>query len=286
MLGTVGIASALLNQVQSVPPLMVTLLRLAFSSPFLIGLARYTAHRPSSSRFRVGWQDLPLLMAMALAMVCCQALFFVAIPFSSVTLVVVISLCSAPLIVSLLSILLFKERLTFKVIASLMLALAGTAFLASEGGSLRFKPEYLLGAGLALGSGFGYSSFVLLSKLATRRIKASSSQIIAWAFSLGTLMLLPFTFFTGNLELDLNWQVWLIAAYMGLVPTGLAYFLVQVALQSTTATAAAIITLLEPAVAALLAWLILSEPLTLLTGLGAGLLMLSVWLLSQRKPEA
>lgn len=283
MLGTVGVASALLNRQQSLPPLMVTILRLGFSALFLLALAARTGGR---NPLKISRRNLPLFLAMGLAMVGCQSLFFIAIPLSSVTLVVVISLCSAPVLVAALSIVLFGERITLRVAASILLAIIGTGGLVlggNSGNAAIFKPEYLLGALLALASGFSYSSFMLLSKIASRRTDSNSLQAVALSFSFAALMLLPLVTVSGSWQLNLSWQVWLIAVYMGLVPTALAYYLIQLALQHTSATSAAIVTLLEPAVAALLAWGLLGENISWLTLLGMVLLIGSVLLLSRNR---
>jgi len=75
---------------------------------------------------------------------------------------------------------------------------------------------------------------------------------------------------------------------MGVVPTGLSYYLLQIGLQSASATMASVVMLLEPAVAAILAWLLLGEALTVFQFGGAALLLVSVVLLSwpTGKPES
>jgi len=282
--GTVGVTAALLNRVQQTPALTVGFLRLAVSSPFLIGLAFVATRR---NPFRLRRHEWPLLALMGLAMAGYQLFYFTAIPLSSVTLVVVVALCSAPVIVALLSIPVFGERLTIQVIGALMLALAGTGLLAFGGKSASgefFKPEYLLGALLALGAGFSYSSFAILSKLTTRRHSdITAPQAMAVAFTMGALILLPLAGVSGNLKLDLPGGVWLYAAYLGLVPTGVAYVIYMRVLRSVTATTATIITLLEPAIAAGLASLLLGETLSLNSLLGAVLLIGSVALLYSKR---
>ena len=167
------------------------------------------------------------------------------------------------------------------------MALAGTGLLAFGGKSASgefFKPEYLLGALLAVGAGFSYSSFAILSKLTTRHHNdITAPQAMAVAFTLGALILLPLAGFSGNLKLDLPGGVWLYAVYLGLVPTGVAYVLYMRALRSATATTATITTLLEPAIAAGLASLLLAETLSFNSLLGAVLLMGSVALLYSKR---
>jgi DME family drug/metabolite transporter len=136
---------------------------------------------------------------------------------------------------------------------------------------------------LALGSGGTYAGFLLLSKLATRPGGASGTQAVALAFTLAAVLLLPVAALSGTLRLDLAPVTWGIAAYMGLVPTALAYFLIQSALRAASATTASIVILLESAVAGFLAWGLLGEQIGALTVGGAALLGVSVWLLARQQ---
>jgi DME family drug/metabolite transporter len=280
--GTVGVASALLNRIETTPALTVGFLRLAFSSPFLLGLAVIVTRR---NPFQLKRREWLLVTLMGLTTACYQLCYFTAIPMSNVTLVVVIALCSSPIIVAVLSIPIFGERLTIRISGALLLALVGTGLLAFGGGQAGefFKPEYLWGALLALGAGFSYSSFAILSKLTTRHSEIGAPQAMSVAFTLGALMLLPLAWFSGNLKFDLAGGVWLWALYLGIVPTGLAYLIYMRGLRTATATAATITTLLEPAVAAFLAWLLLKETLSFSSLLGAILLIGSVALLSSKR---
>lgn len=76
---------------------------------------------------------------------------------------------------------------------------------------------------------------------------------------------------------------WLLLLYLGVVPTALAYALFLLGMRHIAATAASIVTLLEPLVAAGLAWLLLGERLGPLGLLGATLLLGAVALLSTGK---
>lgn len=284
--GTVGVSGGLLQRVETTPSLTVGFLRMAFSAVFLLGLAWITTGRTPFALLSLSRREWNLFGLMGLAMASYQLFYFAAIPLSSVTLVVVVALCSSPLLVALLSIPVFKERLTGRVLAALMLALGGTGLLAfggdgSNGGEF-FKLDYLLGAVLALGAGLSYSCFAIISKLATRHSEQGPIQTVAVAFTLSALILLPAAGLSGNLRLNLAWQVWGLTAYLGLIPTGLAYIVFLRGLKRASATAAAIVTLLEPAVAAFLAWLLLGESLTLLSLGGALLLLGSVSLLMRR----
>ena len=280
--GTVGVSSALLNRVETTPPLMIAFLRLGFSSPFLLGLAWFTTRR---NPFRLSGREWVYYGAMGLAMACYQVTYFFAIPMAGVTLVVVLALCSSPLMVALLSIPVFNERLTGPTILALVLGISGTVLLAlggnSSGGE---KPQFLLGAFLALVTGLAYSILVIFSKLATRRkeMERGPVQPVAVAFTLAAILLLGVALTTGSFKLDMAPGVWLIGAYLGLVPTGVAYVIFFKGIAGASATAATITTMLEPSVAAVLAWLLLQEQLSLVSLLGSVLLLASVLVLSKK----
>lgn len=285
--GTVGVSSVLLNRVEATPPLWIGFLRLAFASPFLLGLAWFTTRR---NPFRLSRREWFYYSVMGLAMAFYQVAYFLAISISSVTLAAVVALCSSPLIVSLLSIPIFKERLNGRLLAALALALSGTVLLALGGGKGgdSFKPEYMLGALLALGSGLGYSILAIFSKLATRLEISEGGTVrgpiqpIAVAFTLGAIVLVPVTWLGGSFKPEMAAGVWGIAAYMGLVPTGVAYIIFLKGIAKASATTATITTMLEPSVATLLAWALLGEQLTAASLVGSVLLLLSVLILSKR----
>jgi DME family drug/metabolite transporter len=73
--------------------------------------------------------------------------------------------------------------------------------------------------------------------------------------------------------------------YLALVPTALAYWMFQNGLQSVSATAASIVSMLDPLVAALLAWVLFGETLGASGIIGGGLLMLSIFMLSRDKRQ-
>jgi DME family drug/metabolite transporter len=286
LLGTVGIAAALWNRLQPTPPLLITLLRVGFAVPFLFTMAWSPTPRV---RGRPGAPLCRLVGLLGLALAVSQSLFFLALPLAGVTLGVVVSLCTAPLFVALASVRLFGERLSRRGRVAVLLAIVGTGVLVLGGGPAAEAgraPGYLWGLVLALGSGVAYSAFLLLAKVAAPTGEQPRSRLLAWAFAVAFVFLLPLTLGSGTLNLDLAPAVWGLAAYMGIVPTGLAYFLLQVGLQSASATLASVVILLESAVAAGLAWLVLGESTSLLQLGGAVLLIAGVGLLSWRSPPS
>lgn len=303
LLGTSGVAGALWDRVQSTTPLTITLLRIGFAIPFLLLITAIpgrsgtqpNGHNRSvanTARPRTPWR---LIGALGIAFAASQSMFFEAIPLAGVTLVVIISLCSTVLFVALLSIPMFGERLNGRGLLAVTLALAGTVTLALAGQtgqtgqaapSLAETPNYLWGLLAALGSGVGLAAYMLLAKLATEHSDMPRSRLLAWTLAVALVLLVPLATISGGVQIDLAPGAWGLALYVGVVATGLAYWLLQVGLQSSSATVASVVTLLEPAVAGLLAWLLLGESLTALQLGGAALLLGSVVLLTWPTAEA
>ena len=75
----------------------------------------------------------------------------------------------------------------------------------------------------------------------------------------------------------------LFRSYLGIIPTAVAYWFFQKGLRTVSATAASIISMLEPVVAAVLAWILFDETLAATGIIGAGLLIMSIFLLTMEK---
>lgn len=280
--GTSGVAGALWDHVESTPPLTITLLRVGFAIPFLLLITGRTAPWSRTELTR-SWK---LIVALGASFAAAQSMFFEAIPLAGVTLVVIISLCGAVLFVTLLSIPLFGEQLNRRVMLAVAMALAGTVMLAQVGvagadaQSLVDAPNYLWGLAAALGSGVAFAAYILLAKVATQRSDMPQSRLLAWTLIVALVLLVPVASISGGVQLNLAPEAWGLALYVGVVATGLGYWLLQVGLQSSSTTVASVITLLEPTVAAMLAWLLLGESLTALQLGGAVLMLCSVLLLT------
>jgi drug/metabolite transporter (DMT)-like permease len=105
--------------------------------PFLVLISGRDRHRPTAAPVRP-WR---LIGALGVAFASSQSLFFLAIPLAGVTLVVIISMCSTVFFVALLSIPLFRERLTRRGQVAVALAVVGTITLALAGQTAPRWPE-------------------------------------------------------------------------------------------------------------------------------------------------
>jgi drug/metabolite transporter, DME family len=272
--GTVGITTKTIYGLSVTNPLSIGFFRLAFSLPVLLAACWHTLGR---RMFHITRRDLGLMLLMGALMALYQVCYFAAIARVGVAIAVLVTLCTAPVMIALLSALLLRERLTGAVLLALTCALAGTAMLIwvgpDTGGARR---DTLAGVLLALGSAFGYTMLTLCSRTLAGRYHAL--QPIAIGFAAGALLLLPFALATGFV-ISYPAGGWALLLYLGLVPTALAYVLFLSGIRRITATVASIVTLVEPLTSTALAWLLFGEQLGPLGVFGAALLLGAIGLL-------
>src|SRR5262245_31239194 len=110
--GTIGVAVDLLYRLTPTNALSVGFWRLAFSAPVLLVLSRVYA---GPDFWHVRRRDLGPLLLMGAAFAAYQVCYFAAIPYIGVAAAVLVNICSAPIMVAVLSGLFLGERLTWVI---------------------------------------------------------------------------------------------------------------------------------------------------------------------------
>lgn len=277
--GTIGVATQGIYNVDSTTPLFINLARMLLATPVLL-LACWRLI--GAKTFDIDRRDLVIMASSGMLLAVSQASYFAAVRATGVTIATLITVCLSPILVTSLSVLLRFESLTKKASLALALALIGSVLLV--GVDTPSDSGYDLSAGslYSLLSAMTYAGMIICGRfLANSRYHAL--QITTVSFIFGLLLLLVINLVAGAVVVQ-TVQGALLVVYLGLVPTALAYLLFQMGLRYVTATTASIITLLEPAVATVLAWWLFNERLAASGLIGALLLMLSIYLLSVDKP--
>jgi DME family drug/metabolite transporter len=135
-----------------------------------------------------------------------------------------------------------------------------------------------LGVALALLSAAGFAVSTLLAR-ATGRGGGSDdpTTLTAWAFGVGAAVVLPLALAEGLVPHTAQpGRVVLLVAYVAAVPTALAYPLYFAGAAVVRAATAAVVMLIEPVNAAVLAVTVLDERLTAATVVGTLLLLTAV----------
>jgi DME family drug/metabolite transporter len=271
--GTTGVFVRAIYGMTATNPISVAFFRLAFSVP-LLWIACWFVLR--GRMFRVKANDLIVMLLIGVLMAFYQVSYFGALAQIGVAASTLIALCTAPVAVAILSALLLGERLTRTVLLAGSCAIIGTLLLIGMQSKAMPNGNALLGVGLALGSALGYATVVLCSRRLGHRCHPMQSVTIS--FTAGALILLPCTLATGWVS---SYSVigWVYLLYLGMIPTALAYSLYFRGMRHTSATAASIVTLMEPLTSTLLASWLFGEQLGPLGLIGAVLLVTAIGLL-------
>jgi DME family drug/metabolite transporter len=273
--GTTGATMKLVAAGSSMSPLLVGLVRVAIAAPCLC-LAAWWLGGPIRLPPRA---DRGRVLVAGLAMGSYQACYFWGVAKTSVAVGSLIAICSAPLLIALLAAMFLGERIDGLTCGALLAGITGAALLTvGPHGLGRLPPGFLAGVGLALGAGLSYASYAVVVKDLLRRVP--SLTVAALTFSVAALSLLP--------VLLVEWpsadaRGWALLAYLGVVPTAVAYILYVVGLRTTPVTVSGVLTLAEPLTATLLGVFFFGDRLGLGGALGAGLLLSAVLGLTIRR---
>ncbi|MGC5010689.1 DMT family transporter [Streptosporangium sp. DT93] len=270
--GTGGAAGALLDLTGGLGPVAVSFWRFAAGAVLLLLASRLfglggNARRPGPPR------NLGGVLVTGAGMAVYQTAYFAAIAESGLAVATVVTIGATPVLVAAGGRLLLGERLGAAGLGSVAVALAGLALLTLGDGSSSFSAS---GTGWALLSAAGYAGVTLLNRAFATEPYATATG----GFVVGGLCLLPIALVQGLLPSGDPLVFWTIIAYLGAVPTALAYGLFFVGLGAVRATTASVVSLVEPVGAALLGVLLFGERLTAVAACGGGLLLGAVVLLA------
>lgn len=198
--------------------------------------------------------------------------FYSSMHLAGVAIGTVVSLASAPLASGLLERFIDGARLSVWWALSAGLGVAGSVLLCLSklDGAVEEIWPTLLGIALGLVAG---SAYAIYSWAAVRLMSlgAGRAASMGGVFGLGGLMLMPVLLVTGG-PLIAAPHSFAVAAYMALIPMFLGYLLFGYGLARVPASTATTITLTEPAVAAILAVVIVGERLSPVGWIGLGLI--------------
>ena len=182
-----------------------------------------------------------------------------------------------PAWVALRAAILRTEPLTGARLFSLLLSFGGVGVMVGWPGADAVHP---LGAGLALTAAVVYALFIPLID----RLRAGVSAVVAtaWVAVGATLIFLVAAAVTGDLVVPSGILSWLYIVGLGTVSTALAFTLFLHGLQIIGPVSAAIITTAEPFFVAILAALVLGQPIQLQTIVGGTLIAIAVLVLQRR----
>ena len=189
------------------------------------------------------------------------------------TSVAVATLCyyMSPVLILLVSPLLLHERLTGKKLLCVLAAFIGMSFVSGVAENGMPTGAELRGVLLGLAAAVLYAGIILLNK---KLDGVSGLDRTFCQLMIATVVLLPYNILSGGFSgmvITPDTLLWLLIA--GIIYTGLAYYLYFGALDEVSAQTAAMLSYIDPVVAVIVSVCILREGVSLMTLLGAALIL-------------
>jgi len=220
-------------------------------------------------------KEIPLLLFSGMAMGINWILLFEAYKYTTVS-VATLSYYFAPVLVTAVCPIIFREQLTKKQIICFVMSTVGIVLITggdlfAGGGASVTGNRDLIGIFFGLGAAVFYATVILLNKFIKNvaGIHRTFLQFVA-----AIIILVPYVALTGGCTLGgLDGKGWVCLLIVGLVHTGLTYCMYFSSLKELPGQKAAILSYIDPLVAVFASVLILSEPLTALQTLGGALIL-------------
>ncbi|MGM0954599.1 MAG: DMT family transporter [Bacillota bacterium] len=176
----------------------------------------------------------------------------------------------APVFVMLLSPVFLKEKLSFKKVICIFIAVLGMVFIVGNGVSASGR-EDLIGIILGLIAAAFYAALMLLNKFIKEmnRLEVTIIQLLVTA-----LILLPYVLITEGLNmLSVSSSSIPFIIFLGIINTGIGFWLFFSGMEKLKGQSIAVLSYVDPFVAILISGLILQEQFTLLQIIGGILLL-------------
>lgn len=178
----------------------------------------------------------------------------------------------APVFVALAGFLLFAERFSRTFLTGMATALIGACVL--MGGSVTIGASAVLGDVLGLTAALFYAGYIVA--VARLRAHFSTAMIMAWSSLMTCAALFPTALISGEDLVPVTLYGWGVLVGLALVSQVGGQSLIAFALAHLPAAFSAVSLLLQPAVAALLAWILLDEALGPVQGAGALMILAGI----------
>ncbi|MCM1327352.1 MAG: DMT family transporter [Lachnoclostridium sp.] len=225
-------------------------------------------------------KEVPLLLASGAAMGINWILLFEAYKYTTVS-TATLSYYFAPVIVTVVCPVLFKEKLTKKQIVCFIGSTFGLVFITGIGSSSGGRD--FIGILFGLGAAVFYATVILLNKF-IKNVEGIHRTFLQFLSSI--IVLIPYVLCTGKIIPEgLNGIGWVNLLIVGLFHTGVTYCLYFSSLKELPGQKAAILSYIDPLVAVLVSVVFLNEKMTWQQVIG-GILILGFTLWNEMQTGA
>ncbi|MBQ8187870.1 MAG: EamA family transporter [Clostridia bacterium] len=219
--------------------------------------------------FRQIRRSIPLLLLSGVAMGVNWILLFEAYKYTTVS-AATLSYYFAPVIVTAVCPILFREKLTAKQIVCFILSTVGIVLITGTV-SLSSGGTDLIGILFGLGAAVFYASVVLINKF-IRDVDGIHRTFLQFLAAIVTLI--PYVALTGGVTLgSMDGSGWICLLIVGLVHTGVTYCMYFSSLRELPGQEAAILSYIDPLTAVVISVTVLGESMTVWQIIGGMLIL-------------
>jgi DME family drug/metabolite transporter len=276
--GTGGLIGTLFGQAAGLSAMSVATYRLLAGGGLIVAFLTLTGKRWPAGR--AAWTRIAvngLLSALF------QGCYFAAISLTSVSLATLVTIGGTPVIVAIAEQARGRRALDRAGVITIAMALTGLGLLVGLPGGGFSETAVLASTGLALLSAAGFAAVTLIGTSPVTGL--DELTLNGFGFSLGGMALLPLAAVLGGLGFQPSLASAGLLAALGIGPTAVAYTLYFRGLRKASASTAALLSLIEPLTAAVLAALVLGNRLSA-TGIAGTVMLLAAVVRTVRADSA
>lgn len=224
-------------------------------------------------------KDIPKILVLAITGVTLlYAVQFVALVYTTATNSSIL-INSSVIFIAIMSLFL-GERFTKLKAFGICLSFIGVVLIVSNGKLEFFSSKTFIGDMLIIFDGFLWAIYTILGKSLLE--KYNPEVLTAYAFALGSILLVPFAVYEGfSNPITFSTTVWISLLYLALLCSVFAYVMWYSALTAMDATRVAVFVYIVPFFTAIMAFFVLGERLGAFTVLG-GILTIAGLYLTER----
>ena len=214
-------------------------------------------------------KDIPFLLLSGMAMGINWILLFEAYKYTTVS-VATLSYYFAPVVVTLVCPILFKEKMTAKQLICFVMSTLGIVMITGIGDISASKTN-AIGILFGLGAAIFYATVILINKF-IKEVEGLHRTFLQ--FIAAIIILVPYVVATSGVNLDLldgfGWGALLV---VGIVHTGITYCLYFSSLKELPGQKVAILSYIDPLVAIVISVTLLGESMTVMQAIGGALIL-------------
>lgn len=233
-------------------------------------------------RLKIRLKDVPLLASIGVFSLTAMSIFYFTTIELTTMSVAAILLYLSPIVVMLLSALIFKEKITLRKVICLCLAVLGCFLVSGVGDAGKVG---LVGVLTGVGSAIAYGLYSILGNIALR--KYHPFTVAFWAFATAgiSMLLVCNPVQMANTVMGASNPAWLIFLILGngIVTAVIPYGLYTLGLKYTTPSKAAILACSEPVAATVLGLVWYGETPSIVSVCGMLLVLTAIVLLNLKK---